>query len=72
MLKYDDFVSSLLSGHWNLFIFIHDLFISLSLFMITLSLYLYHKGHWDLALLVSALNFYAIDGSGRKVIPSKR
>ena len=28
------------------------------------------SGHWDLALLVSALNFYAIDGSGRKVIPS--
>ena len=25
------------------------------------------SGHWDLALLVSALNFYAIDGSGRKV-----
>lgn len=23
-------------------------------------------GHWDLALLVSALNFYAVDGSGRK------
>ena len=24
-------------------------------------------GHWDVALLVSGLNFYAVDGRGRKV-----
>ena len=26
--------------------------------------------HWDVALLVSGLNFYAVDGRGRKVAPA--